>query len=92
MFISQTGTVEESQVLRVLVIDVVPVLVVVVIAIVVILLLYRAHNRRMREYAAAAAASALPPHHALYRDELRVTAAGDSTLRVSLKDYYEFHS
>ncbi|XP_045590296.1 activin receptor type-1 [Procambarus clarkii] len=76
----------ESRALRIFVIHVVPVMVVIVIAIVVILLLRRAHNRRMREYAAAAAASALPPHHALYRDELRVTAAGDSTLREIFND------
>ncbi|XP_042204726.1 activin receptor type-1-like isoform X2 [Homarus americanus] len=77
---------EGSQVLRVFVIHVVPVMVVVVIAIVVIILLRRAHNRRMQEYAAAAAASAVPPHHAMYRDELRVTAAGDSTLREIFND------
>ncbi|KAG7155902.1 Activin receptor type-1-like [Homarus americanus] len=53
---------------------------------IVIILLRRAHNRRMQEYAAAAAASAVPPHHAMYRDELRVTAAGDSTLREIFND------
>ncbi|KAK8726772.1 hypothetical protein OTU49_010045 [Cherax quadricarinatus] len=77
---------EGSWGLRIFAIHVVPVMVVIVIAIVVILLLRRAHNRRMREYAAAAAASTLPPHHAMYRDELRVTAAGDSTLREIFND------
>lgn len=67
--------------IRVFLWHVLPILGVVVVATVVVVLLRRAHQRRMREYAAAAA-SALPLHHSLYRDDLRATAAGDSTLRV----------
>lgn len=75
---------EDSEIMSVLVLHVVPVLLVVITAILVIIFLQHAHKRRMRAYASAAAASALPLPHAMYRDELRATAAGDSTLRVSL--------
>ncbi|XP_063844866.1 activin receptor type-1-like [Scylla paramamosain] len=75
----------ESQLMQVFLWHVLPVLGVVVVAVVVIVLLRRAHHRRMREYAAAAT-SALPLHHSLYRDDLRVTAAGDSTLREIFND------
>ncbi|KAK3873274.1 hypothetical protein Pcinc_021701 [Petrolisthes cinctipes] len=80
------GTMEEgnSEIGRLLLIHGLPVLGVMIIAMVVIWLLCRAHKRRMREYAAAAAASALPSN--IYRDELRVTAAGDSTLREIFMD------
>nr|XP_027216092.1 uncharacterized protein LOC113808801 [Penaeus vannamei] len=72
---------EDSEIMSVLVLHVVPVLLVVITAILVIIFLQHAHKRRMRAYASAAASSALPLPHAMYRDELRATAAGDSTLR-----------
>ncbi|XP_047476184.1 activin receptor type-1-like [Penaeus chinensis] len=77
---------EDSEIMSVLVHHVVPVLLVVITAILVIIFLQHAHKRRMRAYASAAAASALPLPHAMYRDELRATAAGDSTLREIFND------
>ncbi|XP_050730375.1 activin receptor type-1-like isoform X1 [Eriocheir sinensis] len=82
---AKDGAGGESQLLRVFLWHVLPILGVVVVAVVVVVVLRRAHQRRMREYAAAAA-SALPLHHNLYRDDLRATAAGDSTLREIFND------
>ncbi|KAK7082913.1 Activin receptor type-1 [Halocaridina rubra] len=82
---SDTITDRNSKIAHIFLVDVLPVVLVLVFAVVVVLLIRRAHYRRLREYAASATSS-LPPSHSSYRDELRVTAAGDSTLREILND------
>ncbi|XP_064081574.1 activin receptor type-1-like [Macrobrachium nipponense] len=66
-------------------VHVLPVLIVIFIAVIVVLFLRRAHQRRMREFAAAAA-STYPQSHGMYRDDLRVTTPGDSTLLEIFND------
>ncbi|XP_068222804.1 activin receptor type-1 isoform X2 [Palaemon carinicauda] len=72
--------------IRLFSVHILPVLLVVFIALIVVLFLRRAHQRRMREFAAAATASSYPQSHGMYRDDLRVTAPGDSTLLEIFND------